>query len=232
MSKRLRYGWLACAAGRRYLQTLAKKLAREYKAMQDQAGPVKAKTKQQTAESGAPASEVANKTGGGPKFPKCGDSTRDNVRNLLFTALCKDGNDPRAGNCAVEIETELNSRYGTDKKTVLTKVRSLLVVLRDVNNVELRSRLLSGDLQCQEFLNTDIKDLLSKERKEKEQEMKKKRNRDAAMAFQQGAHTDQYPCPKCKAKDAIYTQLQTRSADEPMTTFCACNVCGNRWKFC
>lgn len=25
-------------------------------------------------------------------------------------------------------------------------------------------------------------------------------------------------------------QLQTRSADEPMTTFVLCNECGNRWK--
>lgn len=25
-------------------------------------------------------------------------------------------------------------------------------------------------------------------------------------------------------------QVQTRSADEPMTTFVLCNECGNRWK--
>ena len=27
-----------------------------------------------------------------------------------------------------------------------------------------------------------------------------------------------------------YIQLQTRSADEPMTTFVLCLECGNRWK--
>lgn len=27
-------------------------------------------------------------------------------------------------------------------------------------------------------------------------------------------------------------QVQTRSADEPMTTFVLCNECGNRWKVC
>ncbi|MBV97566.1 Transcription elongation factor A protein 2, partial [Eschrichtius robustus] len=26
--------------------------------------------------------------------------------------------------------------------------------------------------------------------------------------------------------------VQTRSSDEPMTTFVVCNECGNRWKFC
>ncbi len=28
----------------------------------------------------------------------------------------------------------------------------------------------------------------------------------------------------------VYLQVQTRSADEPMTTFVLCNECGNRWK--
>lgn len=29
-----------------------------------------------------------------------------------------------------------------------------------------------------------------------------------------------------------FPQVQTRSADEPMTTFVFCNECGNRWKVC
>jgi transcription elongation factor S-II len=38
-------------------------------------------------------------------------------------------------------------------------------------------------------------------------------------------------CGKCKQSRVAYSQAQTRSADEPMTTFCECTVCGNRWKF-
>jgi transcription elongation factor S-II len=38
-------------------------------------------------------------------------------------------------------------------------------------------------------------------------------------------------CGKCGQKKVSYSQAQTRSADEPMTTFCECTVCGNRWKF-
>uniref|UniRef100_A0A7S2XA16 DNA-directed RNA polymerase subunit n=2 Tax=Lotharella TaxID=74819 RepID=A0A7S2XA16_9EUKA len=37
-------------------------------------------------------------------------------------------------------------------------------------------------------------------------------------------------CPKCKFKQAYYTQLQTRSADEPMTTFLRCADCHFQWK--
>ena len=44
------------------------------------------------------------------------------------------------------------------------------------------------------------------------------------------ASTDNFTCYKCKSKECSYYQLQTRSADEPMTTFVTCIKCGTRWK--
>ena len=44
------------------------------------------------------------------------------------------------------------------------------------------------------------------------------------------ASTDDFICGKCKSKKCTYYQLQTRSADEPMTTFVTCLDCGNRFK--
>jgi len=44
------------------------------------------------------------------------------------------------------------------------------------------------------------------------------------------ASTDNFTCRKCKSKKCSYYQLQTRSADEPMTTFVTCITCGSRWK--
>ena len=38
-------------------------------------------------------------------------------------------------------------------------------------------------------------------------------------------------CVKCKGEKVICRQPQTGSADEPVTTFCECRSCGNRWKF-
>ncbi len=45
------------------------------------------------------------------------------------------------------------------------------------------------------------------------------------------ATTDLYQCKKCKERKCITWQLQTRSADEPMTTFITCHNCNNKWKF-
>lgn len=44
------------------------------------------------------------------------------------------------------------------------------------------------------------------------------------------AATDTFTCRKCKQKKCTYYQVQTRSADEPMTTFVTCLNCDNRWK--
>ena len=37
-------------------------------------------------------------------------------------------------------------------------------------------------------------------------------------------------CPSCDHDQAYFIQFQTRSADEPMTTFYKCCECGKQWK--
>lgn len=44
------------------------------------------------------------------------------------------------------------------------------------------------------------------------------------------AATDTFTCRKCKGNQCTYYQLQTRSADEPMSVYISCCNCGNRWK--
>jgi DNA-directed RNA polymerase subunit M/transcription elongation factor TFIIS len=44
------------------------------------------------------------------------------------------------------------------------------------------------------------------------------------------AATDLFTCRKCKGNQCTYYQLQTRSADEPMTTYISCILCSARWK--
>ena len=53
-----------------------------------------------------------------------------------------------------------------------------------------------------------------------------------ANKFEQNieASTDTFTCRKCKQNKCTYYQMQTRSADEPMTVYISCINCGNRWK--
>jgi len=44
------------------------------------------------------------------------------------------------------------------------------------------------------------------------------------------AATEEFTCYRCGKNKCTYYELQTRSADEPMTTFVSCLHCGNHWK--
>jgi DNA-directed RNA polymerase subunit M/transcription elongation factor TFIIS len=46
------------------------------------------------------------------------------------------------------------------------------------------------------------------------------------------SYSDVYKCFKCGESKCKISQAQTRSADEPMTTFVTCLVCHNTFKFC
>ncbi len=39
-----------------------------------------------------------------------------------------------------------------------------------------------------------------------------------------------FKCDRCKSMKTTYYQMQTRSADEPMTVFVSCVSCGKNWK--
>jgi DNA-directed RNA polymerase subunit M/transcription elongation factor TFIIS len=59
------------------------------------------------------------------------------------------------------------------------------------------------------------------------------RKRDLDMEARRAKEEDYnglFKCGKCKSIKTTYYQMQTRSADEPMTTYVTCKGCGNRWK--
>lgn len=59
----------------------------------------------------------------------------------------------------------------------------------------------------------------------------KKQKRDEHLfSHKIAATTTDFTCFKCKKNKCTYYQLQTRSADEPMTTFVTCVECENHWR--
>ena len=62
--------------------------------------------------------------------------------------------------------------------------------------------------------------------------LKNRKKMDLLSKKNNAQGTNLFKCGKCKEKNCTYYQMQTRSADEPMTTFVTCLNCSNRWKFC
>jgi DNA-directed RNA polymerase subunit M/transcription elongation factor TFIIS len=62
--------------------------------------------------------------------------------------------------------------------------------------------------------------------------LKQVAERDKALHSKKKTANTQMFCSGCKTKtNCDYYQMQTRSADEPMTTFVTCLECDKRWKF-
>ncbi len=56
-------------------------------------------------------------------------------------------------------------------------------------------------------------------------------HRQALASEDKEGYVGMFKCAKCKSMKTTYYQMQTRSADEPLTTFVTCFNCNNRWKF-
>lgn len=127
-------------------------------------------------------------------------------------------------------EKEVNSK---NYKSYLLKVKELLSYLK--SNFMLRKSLLSGEVSPGELVKMNKNELVSKEMKEKkekliEDDFNMRRTDWNRKQFEKLGIEGFYMCFKCKLKKTTYFQMQTRRADEGMTTFVECLNCGNRWK--
>ncbi|KAM9213978.1 transcription elongation factor A protein 3-like [Leptosomus discolor] len=110
------------------------------------------------------------------------------------------------------------------------RVRSRISNLKDPKNPSLRRNVLCGAILPSLIARMTAEEMASDELKELRNAMTQEAIREHQMAKTGGTVTDLFQCGKCKKKNCTYNQVQTRSADEPMTTFVLCNECGNRWK--
>jgi len=97
-----------------------------------------------------------------------------------------------------------------------------------VGNPRLLTRLRDG-----EFLPHDIPSMtyaeLYPEKWAEALEMAMKREAKM-LTVDKSMATDMFKCTKCGKRECTYYEMQTRSADEPMTQFIRCLNCGKQWR--
>src|SRR6056300_1180111 len=98
------------------------------------------------------------------------------------------------------------------------RLRSIYINLKQSD--EFRQQLINKEIKAHEVGEMTHQDMAPK-RWQKLIEEKKIRDENK-YAPKLEASTDNFTCRKCKSKKCSYYQLQTRSADEPMTTFVTC----------
>ncbi|RLV92124.1 Transcription elongation factor S-II [Spathaspora sp. JA1] len=178
----------------------------------------------------------------GPRNPKIDgvntelydNSTRNASVSALYTSLAVERGDSSEIilKIASEIESEVfKSEYSKVTDSYRNKLRSFTMNLRNKKNPELRDRLLTQQISASNFIKMTPNEMAPEALKKEIEKLHKQNLFDAQGATEKRAVTDRFTCGKCKHKKVSYYQMQTRSADEPLTTFCTCENCGNRWKF-
>ena len=109
----------------------------------------------------------------------------------------------------------------------LDRFKSIYINITKKKSLVLK-RLKKGEFLAHELANMTHQEMEPPKWKEII-EMKIKRDK-SATTIDLSAATDQFTCGRCKKNKCTYYQMQTRSADEPMTTFITCLNCGNNWK--
>ena len=171
--------------------------------------------------------------------PALGDPLRDRTRELLAEAIAQAIGAPDVyasvedvAQTAIAIENAMHAQWSDTGKEYKAKFRQLSFNLKDPKNPDLRQSVADGLISPAVLLDLSPEELGSDERRNSNAKIREHATNEAVRGQKKEASTDALKCGKCKQRKCTYYKLQTRSADEPMTTFVTCVNCDNRWKFC
>ena len=97
-----------------------------------------------------------------------------------------------------------------------------------IKNKEFKNKIISGEINPETVADLSSYDIFPEVWKELF-DIKTKKDK-LKYELKPEAMTDVFKCRKCGSRSCSYYEVQTRSADEPMTQFINCLDCGNRWR--
>lgn len=117
------------------------------------------------------------------------------------------------------------------KSLYLSRIRSLYSNIKSdsyIQNLTFKSRILEDVIKSDNISSMSHVDIFPERWKILiEEKMKKEKLR---YELKPEAMTDMFKCRRCGSRSCTYYEMQTRSADEPMTQFITCLDCNNHWK--
>ncbi|WWC91023.1 transcription elongation factor S-II [Kwoniella dendrophila CBS 6074] len=162
------------------------------------------------------------------------DPVRDKCVVMIYDALACDSTAQnkilieRAMGIEKYAHKSTNYSTGNDYRG---KMRSLFLNLKDKGNPALRNEIVLGYISTEKVANMSKDEMASESVRALNEKIASDNLFKAKAVGETQAETDAFKCGRCQQRKCTYYQMQTRSADEPMTTFVTCTNCGNRWKF-
>lgn len=170
-------------------------------------------------------------------------SYSDNIRDKSAKLLFKELNDEKKSrqiekdiyNSVIDYSRQKNIKRSWDcitfKSIYLARIRSIYTNIKSdsyIKNINFKERILTSEIDSQNISNLSHIDIYPEKWKLIiEDKMKKERLK---YELKPEAMTDMFKCRRCGSRSCTYYEMQTRSADEPMTQFITCLDCKNNWK--
>ena len=155
---------------------------------------------------------------------------RNKYRKLFQDTIALTQEFEAAKTAAIRIEEAMfrrfNNMYDEKYRILITELRT-----KEKNEaLKLSERLASGELSADEFVTMDEKDFLTKAQIEEHKALEKAVVDKLSVPKPPEMVSYNFKCRKCGSNKCSYYQMQTRSADEPMTNFITCLNCVNNWR--
>jgi len=121
-----------------------------------------------------------------------------------------------------------NPEFATVYQITAQRVISNLDSASYIQNGRLLTRLRDGEFAPHDVAFMTYSDLYPESWASAQEQAVK---REAKMLeVDKSAATDMFRCSRCGKRECTYYEMQTRSADEPMTQFIRCLNCGKQWR--
>jgi len=131
------------------------------------------------------------------------------------------------------IKNNINKSWNstTFKTIYLSRIRSFYTNIKSdsyVENKNFKERILNAEIDYKNISQLSNHEI----HPEKWADFIKKKIETEKLKYElkPEAMTDMFKCNKCGSRSCTYYEMQTRSADEPMTQFITCLDCNNNWK--
>ena len=100
-------------------------------------------------------------------------------------------------------------------------------------NEDFKKKVVNGELSPEQLATMDVIEMLDKNKKKEINEAKENKVNSVRSDWEEThskVTSGVYKCKKCGGDKTKQHEMQTRSADEPMTIFITCTECGNSWR--
>ncbi|KAJ8900891.1 hypothetical protein NDN08_000190 [Rhodosorus marinus] len=151
------------------------------------------------------------------------ERSQDESLERLYVAL----DNEKAAKVASDLEKAIKG-LALPQKDYMEKARVLRLNLK--RNPHLRKAVAEAKISVSKLVTMDSAEMRTEEQSKEIRKIEDRNLHFSQKSLDVRVQRGLFTCSECRGDKTTYHEMQTRSADEPMTAFITCLRCGHKWK--